>query len=163
MQGRSPRAHGSAVDSREKEVHVPSQREPAADSSDSTYVEDDVSDRRARIREIGLTVRLLIGAAAFTACFRFAMQAVPFVAGKTTAVSVNIALAATATIALGGVSWALLERKLRKEQERRDRGRIKELEKRIDPRRSSSDAGNGQHHPEVALPSAPATDDRPEA
>lgn len=67
-------------------------------------------------------------------------------AGKTTLAAIGISFLANLTVSkglayifgVGGVSYGLGERYVRRKTVRRTGGRIKELEARIDPKRSSS-------------------------
>lgn len=77
---------------------------------------------------------------------RYGYYAVVALAGKQTVAEIALKFLASLTIsktlclgaASGGVAWGATERKLRKQTIRTKARRIKELEERIDPERSSS-------------------------
>lgn len=106
---------------------------------------------------IGGIFNRLIRWGGVTACFYFLYLMVDSLAGKTTAA--DIALKAITDVTLdrgvlylltGGTTvWAIRERRLRKRNTRHIAAYTKELEKRIDPNRTSSNlTETGDTHPE---------------
>jgi membrane protein YqaA with SNARE-associated domain len=92
------------------------------------------------------TARTAIKAAAWVACAYIGFNAATAFAGQSTAVAISLILTALVdakfalSIALAGAAcaWAVAERLLRHRKVEQMQGRLKELEKKIDPGRSSS-------------------------
>jgi len=101
---------------------------------------------RAKIDQLYSTVRLAIKWAGILGAAYIAKEAIIAFAGKSSSLLVQMAFSLfanlnfTVSITLTGCAklWALRERRLRRRKVEQMQDRIRELETRIDPRRSSS-------------------------
>jgi hypothetical protein len=101
-----------------------------------------------RIEERYWTFRTFVRSAAVCIVAYFAFEAVQKLAGQNTVVDVALSLALNVlakleiviAVALTGATtaWALIERALRRRKVDHMQGRIRELETRLDPKRSTS-------------------------
>ncbi|WP_316228580.1 hypothetical protein [Bradyrhizobium sp. SZCCHNR2023] len=96
----------------------------------------------ARIEERYRTLRLAIKAAAWVAGIYVFRDIVRALAGENTrfelSVLADVKFAFTLSLAVGGCAWGAIERVLRHRKVEQMSGRIKDLETRLDPNRSSS-------------------------
>lgn len=98
----------------------------------------------ARVEERYRTFRTLIRAIAAVIGVYVARNALEVLAGETTRVALELSVladvkfAVTLTLAGAATTWAVVERTIRHRKVENMQGRIKELETRIDPNRSSS-------------------------
>jgi hypothetical protein len=101
---------------------------------------------RVRIEQRYSTVRIAVKWTGIAAAIYFAAEALKAFAGRDTSIIVNAALSLfanlnlTVAISLAGAAtvWAVCERMLRRYKVEKMQGRIKELETRLDPRRTTS-------------------------
>ena len=98
------------------------------------------------------SLRTLIRGLCVVACVYFGRDIVATLSGRTTdlAVEVFALISMTVTLTLAGLAglWAYLERRLRYEKVKYLTDRIRHLETRLDPRRTSSGlAPDGRTHP----------------
>jgi hypothetical protein len=96
----------------------------------------------ARIEERYRTLRLAIKAAGWVAGIYIFREIAQSLAGESTrfelSVLADVKFAFTLSLAVGGCAWGAIERVLRHRKVEQMSGRIKELETRLDPNRSSS-------------------------
>ena len=98
----------------------------------------------ARIEERYRTVRTLVKAVSWVGAVYLAREIVQVLAGETTrlvfelSVLADVRFALTLTLAGAATTWAIVERVVRHRKVEQMSGRIKELETRLDPSRSSS-------------------------
>lgn len=106
--------------------------------------EENVDVAIVRINQRYRTVRTLIKGAVIVGCFYLLAQALAPFAGKATVVSLaleilaDVKFALTLTLAGTAAAWAVVERYLRQRKTEYLQDRIKDLETKIDPNRSSS-------------------------
>ncbi|MDO3434620.1 hypothetical protein QWJ46_18255 [Rhizobium sp. CBN3] len=103
-----------------------------------------VAVEMASVEQFYRTLRTLIKTAGLVGCFYFIALAMAPFAGKETAVSFALNFLADVkfvlTLGLAGAAgtWAVAERMLRERKTQKLQDRVKELETRIDPNRSTS-------------------------
>jgi hypothetical protein len=97
-----------------------------------------------RIQERYRTLRTLIKVAGWVGAVYLAQGAIEAITGETTRLALELSIladikfAATLTLAGATTTWAIVERVLRYRKVEQMSGRIKELETRLDPNRTSS-------------------------
>lgn len=109
-----------------------------------TEREEERISKAFEVSERHKTGRVTIRWIGIVALGGFAFLSIDSIAGKTTAISVMVEaladLKVSLSIALTGlaIAWAAIERYLRHRKTEQLQGRIKELEQRLDPKRTSS-------------------------
>jgi hypothetical protein len=99
-----------------------------------------------RVEERYATIRTLFRAGAVVGVFYFAFEALSQLGGQKTDIAISLVLNVlarmeiliTLTLAGGAATWAVVERSLRRRKTEYMQGRIRELEERLDPKRSTS-------------------------
>lgn len=98
----------------------------------------------ARVEERYRTIRTLIRVAGGVGAVHLGQGAIALLSGETTrlafelSVLADVKFAVTLTLAGATTTWAIAERVIRHRKVEQMQGRIKELETRLDPNRSSS-------------------------
>lgn len=109
-----------------------------------TSARNDVILDRERINQRYALARTVVRTAGVVAAVYFVSQQIASLAGEQTMVAIELAIlgdfkfVASITLAGAAAVWAIVERRLRYRKVEYMQGRIRELEQKIDPRRSSS-------------------------